>query len=280
MKKTIFSVIALAVLCISGACNKIEEDDYLIYAGSSGEWVDGKPVSNHQKCVLLEKYTAVKCTNCPAADELISGLQATYGEQLVVYAIHATSMASPFQDTLDMRTPDGDIWDEAFGVQALPKAMVNRKSQDGQFIQLAPAEMSNSVENALAEEPVLAMSMKSDYNAENRRINITASLEFLKDVSDSLHLTMVLMEDSLVGKQLLNSGWVDGYVFNHVLRDVITDVWGLGVKAKGQAGECREITLRYILPKKCKPQNCHVVAFVSKQADKEILQCAETDVTK
>lgn len=281
MKKTTFSIIFLATLCIFSACNKIEENDYLTYAGSSGEWLDGKPVANHQKCVLLEKYTAVKCTNCPAADELISGLQSTYGEQLVVFAVHATSLAEPFKDTLDMRTPDGNTWDETFGITALPKAMVNRKSQDGKFVQLAPAAMGNAVETALGEDAFLAMSMKADYNAEKRRINVTTSLEFLQDVKDSLHLTLALIEDSLVGRQIqANGSWDSCYVFNHVLRDVITDIWGLGVQAKGQAGECREITLKYTLPKKCRPQHCHIVAFVSRQADKEILQCAETDVTE
>jgi hypothetical protein len=45
--------------------------------------------THHVKVVLLEDYTGHKCVNCPTAAEIAHNLQITYGEKIILMAIHA-----------------------------------------------------------------------------------------------------------------------------------------------------------------------------------------------
>ena len=88
------------------------------------------------------------------------------------------------------------------------------------------------------------------------------------------------MEDGIIGKQLHGSETLENYEFKHVLRNTVTDLWGIDVDADGKMGTCRYVVLNYTLPAEYVAENCHIVGFVSKKESKEIIQCAEAGVTE
>ena len=263
------------------ACDKIEENDYLVFAGSSGSWYDGAPVEDHSQRVFIEKYTGVRCVNCPSADEAIAGLQSTYGHNVVAVSIHAGSMARPWTGFADLRTTDGEDWNNYFGIEAYPSVMINRSKNDNTWnIITAVGGIASGVEAAINNQTTVAMDMTTEYDAATRSVNIFTNLEFVETTPAPLTITLLVMEDGIVGKQTTPEGNNENYVFNHVLRDVVTDLWGADVDADGNQGTCRMAAFAYTLPEEYVAEKCHVVAFISNKDTREIIQCAEAAIVE
>ena len=96
MKRLLYILLALT-LC---ACEVINEADRLIPVPL--------PIANGRKHVLLE-FTGFRCVNCPEAAEKAASLQALYGENLIVIALHPAS--NPFTQgaaEYDYTCPEAD----------------------------------------------------------------------------------------------------------------------------------------------------------------------------
>lgn len=279
--KKIFNIIAVAlvVMFVAVSCDKIEENDYLIYSGSSGDWTDGARVSNTEQRIFVEKYTGVRCVNCPAADTAITKLQQQYEHNLVAVSIHAGTLAKPWSGYEDLRTEVGDAWYGYFGIPSNPSILVNREQSNGTWNIITDANaIASAVEATMGAETQVAFEMSSVYDDASRSGIVTANLEFLKDVEGELTLTLVVIEDGLEGKQKTPQGDVEDYVFNHVFRMAITDLWGTDIDADGKRGTCREGKIKFALPEQYVAENCHIVGFISDKNTKYILQAAETSV--
>ena len=59
-------------------CDKIDENNYIVYSGASGEWFDGTPVEDHSQRAFLEKYTGVRCAWCVYGVYLCVALRAGF----------------------------------------------------------------------------------------------------------------------------------------------------------------------------------------------------------
>ena len=264
------------------ACDKIEEDQYLIYSGSTATWQEGTHIASPANRVFLEKYTGMRCTNCPQADTTIAALQATYGNNLVVVAVHALdAFAKPYTGNEDLRTEAGNTWVKNFGINSLPKILINRNNE-----QLSANAAATAIEAELAKTQTVAMELTTKYNNSTRKVEITPNIEFLQDVEGPLTLTLLITEDSILGKQASGSTHIENYVYNHVLRTAITDLWGVDIETSYNAGECVKGTFNFTLPetwdngKVPVPAKCHVVAFVSDKNSKQILQSAESRIVQ
>lgn len=281
MKKLFILFFAAALFT---ACDKIADDEMIIYAGAAGEWYDGNSVADHSQRALLEKYTGVRCNNCPDADTLITEALANYNGKLIAVSIHDSnwSFCAPYPDNIDMRTEEGNIWSDYFrgsGTRQYPEALVNRKKAGEVRDIFTPTSGINShVDPFLNQNAKVAIATNAELSTDNK-ISISVNIEFLEQVNDSLTLTLFMMEDGLVATQMTNHGKVYDYVHNHILRDVITDVWGDDIKCTGAAGEKRMAIFNYdkFLPEWIL-SNCHIVAFVSNKSTREILNVAETHI--
>lgn len=278
------STIALALTVAFASCDKIESDDYLIFSGSTGEWYDGQPVADHTQRLLVEKYTGNKCTNCPDADQIISQIQNTAGDKMIAVSIHASLFSRPIEGNQDLRTDVGNTWYDFFGGPGLPAAMINRskKEEVDAWNILGDSEMESGINAALSDSTnaKLAMDMSTEYDPQSRELTIRSNIEFLEDIAEPLTLTVLVMEDGIIGKQIHGSETLENYEFNHVFRGTITDLWGIDVNADGKTGTCRYIELNYTLPTEYVAENCHIVGFISNKETKEVIQCAETGVTE
>ncbi len=274
MKKSILTLCAAALLL--GACDKIEpaeDGTYTLFAGISATWSDGPAVGTDQH-VLVEKFTGPRCPNCPDADITLDAAHEQLGDKLVVISInHPVGQGTPYPGDLDLRTDDGTTWDHYYGINAIPSAYVNRDKS--RTYSGAMSNITADLQSALGESPVLGVEVKATEAAEGA-IDITVGLQFVQSYSSPLTLTLALIEDSLAYRQSHGSEVIEGYMHNHMLRDVMTDVWGAEVDATGAAGEKRQATFSTYRVKDAsiRLENCHVVAFVSDRATKRVLNTA------
>ncbi|MDY5969253.1 MAG: Omp28 family outer membrane lipoprotein [Bacteroidales bacterium] len=278
---SIFNILSLAALFAFSSCDKIEADDngnYITFAGATGEWTDGGTVSDHSQRVFLEKYTGVRCINCPTADAVIHDAMSKYGPKLIPVAIHDSGTFSrPFSGNPDLRTEDGNVWSKYFGVVQYPSALINRSLKEGSANIADPtSSMDGAIDAILGISPSIAVEVNSQKTG-GGTLNISTKVEFLQNVEEKLTLTLLLMEDSIIAKQSQPNGTTnDAYVHNHVLRDVITDVWGMDVDADGRQGTRRAVTIDYNgLKSDWNLARCHVVAIVSNKDSRAVVNAAE-----
>lgn len=275
------SAIALALTVAFASCDKIESDNYLIFSGSNGTWYDGTGVENHTQRIFVEKYTGVRCVNCPDMDTIISNFQYNHNDRIVAVSIHAGVMAKPYTGFEDLRTTVGEDWNNFFGINDYPSAMLNRTKNGEVFDIYGLGNIGSGIDVVLTNTTEkMAMDLTVEYDAQSRMATIKSNVEFLQDVEEELTLTILIMEDGIIGKQSTHNGLVDNYVFKHVFRNTITDLWGIDVDADGKTGTCRYIELNYTLPTEYVAENCHIVGFISNKETKEVIQCAETGVTE
>lgn len=285
MQKLIKSIaILFCATALFASCDKVPQDEYIVYSGAAGEWLDGNGVSDHSQRAIIEKYTGVKCLNCPTADVAISAAMAQYGGKLIAVAIHDSStFTKPIGDNPRLSTPDGNEWSNYFGVFATgeyPSGIINRTLNGTSWDLFSPTSGINSrVDNIINQPAAIAIEVSASQLSE--AIDIYVNLEFLQNVSEQLTVTLFIMEDGLVITQKQPDGSEDeNYVHNHVLRDVITDIWGADIDCKGQAGEKRQAKFTYkeYQGTDWNISNCHIVAMISYKELRTILNVAECEI--
>jgi len=272
MKHTAFlrplTAITAAVLLFA-ACDKIPAEEYTIYAGVNLTWTDGTSFTPVQRA-FVEKYTGPKCPNCPAADVTLEAAHQQYGDNLVTVSInHPKAQGVPFPGQPDLRTDDGTTWDNYFGINEIPAAYLNRN--DAKLYTAAMSNIIADIGTAIGESPVIGVEVSATDEDGDGKVDIKVDIAFAQSYTTPVTLTLAITEDSLAYRQINGEDIIDDYVHNHMLRDVITDVWGADINCTGAAGESRSTTLSYTLPTEVVAANCNIVAFVSDKASRRIL---------
>ena len=224
----------------------------------------------------------MRCVNCPNADVTITAATAQYGDKLIALAIHDSSnFTRPIGDTPRLSTEDGNTWSNFFGVLAAgeyPTALINRTLNGSAWDLFTPTSGINSrVDNIINQTPKVAI--QTDAANNDGTVSINVNLEFLQTVSEPLTLTLLIMEDGIIATQKYPDHEDENYIHNHVLRDVITDVWGADIDCTGASGEKRVALFNYTpASSEWNLANCHIVAMVSKKDSREILNVAECHI--
>lgn len=275
MKRISFILSSLLLLSLA-SCDKIDSDKYIVFAGANGTWYDSEMEIPSAQRAFIEKYTGVRCVNCPMADEAIHAAAGKYGDALVVAAIHAANnFGKPLGNDPDLRTEKGNIWfNEFIGSLGLPATMINRNYDD---IFTPTSGLDDRIEAIIAQPSRINMLITS--SVEESKYVAEVHLGFAQDVPEELSLTVLVVEDKIYTTQMKQGeGEIENYEQNHVLRDIITDAWGIDVDANGQQGTKRMVRLNFELRSDCVPENCHLVAFVSDKATRKIINAAQCDL--
>lgn len=208
---------------LAAACDTVEKDDYKNpYTG----------IISSDRYVLLEDYTGVRCANCPEAAAEIERLQEFYGANLIVVGMHPAnvSLTIPHAGDPDLRTDVAKEYFDAFQMTTLPSGLVNRKST------IYPStEWGGAVAEIISNELTYAtLSASAALNADDTELSIAVSGEFVENYRESgaINVLAMVLEDSIVVTQTNNqpdlgaTPEIEGYVLNHVLRQVVSDAWG------------------------------------------------------
>lgn len=266
----------MGLMCVV-SCDKIEPEEYTVYAGAPLVWEQGTAFDAVQRA-YVEKYTGPHCSNCPLADVTLDAAHHQFGDRLAVISInHPTGQGVPFPSPQpDMRTDDGTTWDKYFGINAIPAAYLNRRTATQYNGSMA--NITADISTLLGESPIVGVDVTASSNG--GKVEITASIVFVQSYTKPLTLTLALTEDSLPYRQIMPDNTIqDDYVHNHMLRDVITGVWGGDIDCNGTAGEALKTTVSYTVGNPdIKLENCNIVAFVSDKASRQVFNCAQTRI--
>lgn len=226
---------------------------------------------------LVEEHTSTMCGYCPLGHQLMEKLQKSRDDVAVV-AIHNSGMGSdPFV------TDESDEIASVFMGSGIPSATFNRfYSADDGSVSVGVGYDSSYHDAVISEiiNPLLAQSntiptfasvnITPSYDESTRQLNITVSGEAVPDfktfVGDDAALTVYLLEDSIVARQLSYipySHYENDYVHNHVLRDVVSEnVFGDAINWTDGTHYSNEYTVT--LNDSWKADKMSVVAFIAR----------------
>lgn len=271
MKKAILLVFSFYLLVSFAACDKIEDDQHWVYSGVTAEWQDCKGDIPDIPRVMIEKYTGVRCVNCPKADTVLHEAMEKYPAQFIVVAVHAGVFSRPYGNDPSLSCPVAEEWHDYFGITAEPAGILMReKTSSGDWNIFTPIEnFDNRIDEYLNTSREMALRAVRYDTGGYSYANI--QIEFLKDVTEPLTLTVIAIEDNVKVTQESPNGHVEDYPENHVLRCAITDPWGMDVVADGKKGTKRQVTIPIELTNVSNKNSCCIVAFISEKESRRIL---------
>ena len=287
MKIYLFIITFILSILIFSSCDKIEKPYLEDNGGKCGNGNLSIPI----KKVLLEDYTGHTCGNCPRAAEQTELLIETYCDHIIPVSVHVGFFAEPWTSgkyTYDFRTTTGNTWDETFGNSSagLPNGMLNRKDYNGTKI-LAYESWAAALEIILEEPPTIDIDISNNYDETSRELKTSIKVNFLKNSSEHLKLTVLIAEDSIINWQkdydyedLEDPGNtnIENYVHRHVLRDAINGAWGETISNDGKQGDAINKSLTYNMKSEWFAKHCSVIAYVYIAETNEIVQAEITSL--
>lgn len=233
--------------------------------------------------ILIEEFTAIHCSYCPQAHEISNNLTYLFPNKIHVIAVHASNLAVPAGDEIDLRTQYGDTLHKLQGESGMPSGNINRTRYGHLFGEnygagySAPrSEWSKICKHLLSAKDTAAVNLWTEavYDATSGNITIDVEAYILKEIKGDIALNISLTETFVRGTQM-GSGLTD-YLHRHVLRDIVTGINGETiVAAEISKGSYIKKTYTYKLPEKFnnrvpKPENMECVVFITNDSNEII----------
>ena len=282
MKRIFLNIIAfvcMACLLLSG-CDKIEGDFYQIVQNEdvTVTFSDINPDEVYRK-ILLEEFTGHRCTNCPQGHQTLESLHQQYGDTLVTVGIHYGALAKPFGSmfSYDFRTEVGNQIGDAFSIDGIPAAIVNRMDKSGGW----PREQWASVLRDVDRSKVsAAVQLINEYDVASKTLKANVKVTTLKAIDHQLRLILFVVEDGIVKPQKDGNQDIENYVHNHVLRCALTDAFGFVLtNGSWNPGDSETYAASISFDgHDWIPENCQVVAALLDPITSEVLQVEKANV--
>jgi len=238
--------------------------------------------------VLIEEFTGPSCANCPGAKRnTLDPLLAANPGRINVVALHVTDFAQAnpvnkppehiakydFRDSVATLI-ERNIYSSLF---AMPIAGVDRmpfgNANQGSVYQILANGWTNAVNRQLALQDSMNLDLKSTYNAAAGTVLIEAKITYLYSMSSIQHLSVVILEDSLIDLQDDGLEVDTDYHFEDVFRAKVTGIpFGdpiltptlLPTYPIKEAGRVYVRRYTYKVKSSWNLKHCRVVAFIHK----------------
>lgn len=272
--KTLRFILAI----LSGAfffqtCDNFDEQERLtLLVGETDERAEITVVQSKQ-AVLLEDFTGWNCPNCPQGANILSSLKSTYGERVVVAAVHTNPFARPSEENnnLDLRTPYGDELRAQFGIMSFPRLLINR-----QFVEQL-GDWETKTEELLQSAPH-KLNLSLGAKISGGRVIVSVLAEAVENIRNNLTITLYLTESGIEGKQN-DDNTITDYIFNHVLRSNPRANLPLTTNPMAK-GDKVEKSYFFDLSKTnvVKPESCAVVVIAADSESGAVVQVNEIEL--
>lgn len=285
MKKIPFLIWLIAAMAFT-ACNEIGPP---IDLGSGNvalidtTYLKATPAAPQHRVVLIEEFTGATCNNCPAGHVATNEIYLAHPDSVIIVAIHNDNpQADPYPNEEDFRTTEGiQISQRLGGSAAIPVAAIDRFEFPGETQEavIRPKWKNYTIEE-LKKMPPVNIDLDVAFDAVTREILVTATMEFTSTVTTPTNLSIMITESKIISPQKLQNLSTDyDYEHNHVLRGMITPVFGVVTNAATEAGRVVIKQFKYTLPATWDENNLEVVTFVHHNgATNNVLQAAHEKV--
>lgn len=230
-------------------------------------------VSGQGKTVLIKDFTGVRCVNCPAAAETAHELQHELGEDKVfIMSVHAGYLSQPVGQFPDFTTPEGTEWYN--DNSSNPLFSVDHVAlTDGHTLYVEQIDVPLS--DAIAEEQTFEILQAASYDEETRKANLKIDVAAIAEGEGNFYVTSCLLEDSIVGRQVVPGGIDTAYVFRNVLRGTVNGAYG-EILWEGPVYVNDEYVYNYSieLDPAYNADQCYFMTYVYDRTDGKILQTA------
>ena len=282
MKKIFVMTIALfGLVCLFSKCDKIEGPYYEISNNEDVSVVfpDLDPSKVYRK-ILIEEFTGHRCTNCPQGHQTLETLHQQYGDTLIAVGIHFGSLAKPLGEifSYDFRTEVGNLIGAEYGIDAIPKAIVDQVYKEGGWSRDQWATVLKEVDRS---KVYSAIQLINEYDSEHEILKVNAKVTMLEDYPIPMKLAFYLVEDGIVKPQKDGNQDILEYVHNHVLRASLNGVHGSVLNNGNPIPKDESVVYAAsidISKTDWVPQNCYVVAVLADQSNNNVIQVEKLDV--
>ena len=246
----------------SASCDKID-NPHKPYNPSAGG-----------KTVLIKDFTGARCVNCPAAAEAAHELQQQLGEDRVfILSVHAGYLATAAGQFPDFTTEEGTIWYN--DNETNPLFSVDHVAlTDGHTLYVEQIE--TPVSEALAEPQTFEIFIANNYDESTRLLKVESEVTAVSDYYGETYVTVCLVEDSIVGMQVVPGGVNREYVFRDVFRGTLNGADG-DIYFNGQVYVNDDYIYKYSieLDSTYNADQCYIMTYISDKAQGgKILQTA------
>lgn len=230
------------------------------------------------RMVLFEEFTGSWCGWCPRGHLILEEICKDH-PRVIPVAIHSGPGFDP------MRTNHGDQLTEDMLIW-YPTAAIDRFKFDNKpVVQLSDSEWAEMVLIRLQKDPVVDISLEKDYESGSGILNILVRVKFLTEAKGDFRFNAYLIEDGITGgsdydqrnyynenenyPDLYGRGDpISGYVFDHVLREMLGGPYGINPEGSGKIPESVNKNEQYsysfstILKNNYHPENIQLVGFM------------------
>ena len=230
MKK--FTLVFMALLAIS-------------FSLKAQQYVSTEPANRN---VILEEFTGRGCGYCTDGHRIANQIMANNPGRVWAINVHAGGYALtsyPNFNTTASTTILG-----GFSVSGFPSGVVNRTTPSA----IDRGQWTSQTNNQLGQAAECNVAGMVQINPDTRVATITVEVYYTGNSSvDENYLTVAMLQDSILGSQADYGNynptqWLNGqYVHMHVLRDVVTSVWGDAISPTTQ-GTLITKTYEYQIP--------------------------------
>jgi hypothetical protein len=214
------------------------------------------------KNVILEEFTGLRCTWCPAGHEVANNFKATSPNDVFLINVHEGYLSVPSTGQPDFRTTSGAVLGTQFGVNSYPTGTINRRNFPGNTAD--PSTPNSTVQSratwaatgntVLGEASPVNVAAQATIDMATRELEIIVETYFTAAAGTAPYkLNVALLQNNIEGPQIgdfrypaaiLPNG---NYNHQHMLRDLITGQWGVDITSTAM-GYFQADTFRYTIP--------------------------------
>ncbi len=228
--------------------------------------------------VVIEDFTGRGCGYCPIAHRVMHELMTANPGRVWGIAVHSTGGLSPTTFP-NLNTSISATLSAAFPHDGIPSGVFNRNSSSAIGINESGSTWVSYTNEQLGQVAECNVAGNVIVNPITRLATITVEVYYTGNSSvEENYLTVAMIQDSIIGAQsdygnYNPGGWLNGqYVHMHVLRDIVTSVWGDAISPTTQ-GTLITRTYQYQIPETVGTpngvavdlNNVHFLAWVSER---------------
>lgn len=253
----ILNIISAAIIALATiACDEISEDERFNMAEGI----------NPERKVLVQEFTGQFCPNCPLGHEALDNIKKQYGDNAIIVSIHAGDMAFD-NEQFGLKTPDGDVYANEWGIQQYPSAVVNRRS-----VMTDRSQWQGAVFMAGLTAPKVKLTLSAKLN--NGKLDIHSNIS-AEEGLNMAHYQFMIVEDNITALQQDGEQYITDYVHNNVYRASPGGINNNGIAIQKDM----DVDIKgYDLNPRWNTDNLKVILYVYN--DEEVLQAEEAKVTK